>query len=282
MGRVSPSVCPYHITLLSWVGSHHQCVLVIVVMGRVSPSVCPYHITLLSWVGSHHQCVLVIVVMGRVSPSVCPCHHCHGQGVTISVSLSWAGSHHQCVLVILLHHCHGQGVTISVSLSYYCIIVMGRESPSVCPSHITASLSWAGCHHQCVLVILLRHCHCCFHCVCHQEDFYQFDKYLSYTWALEKAERNRQGVTVTFSARSLTVKPGRYCLCYLTKKYSLMGISNVFQVRGTKKYSLMGISNVFQVRGGRGGERGKNFCGNDLRKISFDLNGIWSSVEACW
>ena len=64
-----------------------------------------------------------------------------------------------------------------------------------------------------------------------QADFHHFEKYISYTWALEGAEKNRQGVVITFSARSLVVKPGRYCLCYLTKKYSLMGISNTFQVR---------------------------------------------------
>ena len=66
---------------------------------------------------------------------------------------------------------------------------------------------------------------------CMQADFHHFEKYVSYAWALEGAEKNRQGVVITFSARSLVVKPGRYCLCYLTKKYSLMGISNTFQVR---------------------------------------------------
>lgn len=64
----------------------------------------------------------------------------------------------------------------------------------------------------------------------YRADFHHFEKYQSYTWAMQGAEKNRQGVIVTFSARSLTVKPGRYCLCYLTRKYSLLGISNEFQI----------------------------------------------------
>ncbi|XP_076435089.1 phosphatidylinositol 4,5-bisphosphate 5-phosphatase A-like [Babylonia areolata] len=64
----------------------------------------------------------------------------------------------------------------------------------------------------------------------YKADFHQFDKYVSYTWAQQGAENNRQGVSVTFSSRSLTVKPGLYCLCYLTRRYSLMGISNNFVI----------------------------------------------------
>ncbi|PVD32986.1 hypothetical protein C0Q70_08434 [Pomacea canaliculata] len=62
--------------------------------------------------------------------------------------------------------------------------------------------------------------------------FVNFETYLTYVSAIEGAEKNAQGVEVTFSAKAFNdVPPGNYCLCYLTKKYSLMGISQVFPVR---------------------------------------------------
>ncbi|KAL8591991.1 hypothetical protein ACOMHN_020469 [Nucella lapillus] len=80
----------------------------------------------------------------------------------------------------------------------------------------------------------------------YKANFHKFDKFISYTWALSGAEKNRQGVIVTFSARSLTVKPGRYCLCYLNRKYSLMGISNTFQeiFFGGKEREVNGYENL--------------------------------------
>lgn len=61
-------------------------------------------------------------------------------------------------------------------------------------------------------------------------NFSTFEKYHTYTSGVEGAEKNRQGVVVTFSGKSLSVRPGTYCLCYMTAKYSLMGISNIFQI----------------------------------------------------
>ncbi|KAK7487803.1 hypothetical protein BaRGS_00020944, partial [Batillaria attramentaria] len=63
----------------------------------------------------------------------------------------------------------------------------------------------------------------------YQVDFYEFDQYVTYIWALVGAESSETGVVVNFSARYLDVKPGDYCLCYLTKKYSLMGMSKPFK-----------------------------------------------------
>ncbi|KAK7087452.1 inositol polyphosphate 5-phosphatase K-like isoform X2 [Littorina saxatilis] len=64
----------------------------------------------------------------------------------------------------------------------------------------------------------------------YKKHFFSFDKFQSYTYAIDGAEKNRSGVVTTFSARALTVRPGEYCLCYMTSKFSLMGISNVFTI----------------------------------------------------
>lgn len=64
-----------------------------------------------------------------------------------------------------------------------------------------------------------------------QADFKSFSEYVSYIYAEEGAEeRGDRGVIIEFPASKLCVAAGQYVLCYLTKNYSLQGITNEFMV----------------------------------------------------
>ena len=78
------------------------------------------------------------------------------------------------------------------------------------------------------------------HCVAVmlQADFHHFGMFLSYVYAPVVGDGWASGgesvdVTVTFPELATATRPAEYCLCYLTKKYSLMAISNRFKVRPT-------------------------------------------------
>ncbi|KAJ8312117.1 hypothetical protein KUTeg_009490, partial [Tegillarca granosa] len=49
-----------------------------------------------------------------------------------------------------------------------------------------------------------------------QSDFKHLKNYVSYIWAADDAEKfGQKGVTLTFKAKSVTVEPGTYRLCYI-------------------------------------------------------------------
>ncbi|XP_046374463.1 inositol polyphosphate 5-phosphatase K-like [Haliotis rufescens] len=65
----------------------------------------------------------------------------------------------------------------------------------------------------------------------YKADFKSFSEYVSYIYAEEGAEeRGDRGVIMEFPASKLRVAAGQYVLCYLTKNYSLQGITNEFMI----------------------------------------------------
>ncbi|XP_041350505.1 inositol polyphosphate 5-phosphatase K-like [Gigantopelta aegis] len=59
----------------------------------------------------------------------------------------------------------------------------------------------------------------------YKSDFSSFRDYITYVWAVDDAEKK-----VTIKGSYLRVKPGEYYLCYLTRKYSLLGMSEPFRI----------------------------------------------------
>lgn len=63
--------------------------------------------------------------------------------------------------------------------------------------------------------------------------FVHFEEYISYVYGTEGAEKKKsrvEGVLVVFRPREQNIQPGEYCLLYLTKKFSPLGISNCFKI----------------------------------------------------
>ena len=55
--------------------------------------------------------------------------------------------------------------------------------------------------------------------------------YTSYVYAESNAEKKKSGVTLTLSKSKMTVEPGQYYLCYISKtKDTLCGMSDIFDV----------------------------------------------------
>ncbi|ESO97270.1 hypothetical protein LOTGIDRAFT_83370, partial [Lottia gigantea] len=65
----------------------------------------------------------------------------------------------------------------------------------------------------------------------YRTDFQSFNDYITYIWAVEGGQfHGEKGVTLKFYKSYMTMKPGNYCLIYLTSKYSICGISAKFKV----------------------------------------------------
>ncbi|KAK6192484.1 hypothetical protein SNE40_003941 [Patella caerulea] len=65
----------------------------------------------------------------------------------------------------------------------------------------------------------------------YKADFTALTEYVTYIWAVQGVEkRGVSGVTLAFTKEWMSAPPGEYCLLYLTKNYSLLGISQTFQV----------------------------------------------------
>lgn len=67
----------------------------------------------------------------------------------------------------------------------------------------------------------------------YKADFAHFGDYGTYMYGVEVADKKKsrlEGVVVIFQPKIQDIQPGEYCLLYLTKKFSLMGISNNFKI----------------------------------------------------
>lgn len=64
-----------------------------------------------------------------------------------------------------------------------------------------------------------------------QANFTHFDEYKTWVYAVNNAEKRKEGVTLEIWGSYLKHSPGKYVLCYISKfKGWLRGMSNEFEV----------------------------------------------------